>query len=61
MGSSGFGSGALLGLDSFQVGCRTNNHYLNPKSRSYDSPKPLKITQRAIILHTVRVQVGFRV
>ena len=32
--------------------------YLNPKSRQNDGPKPLNIAQKAIILHTLGVQVG---
>ena len=35
--------------------------YLNPKSRQNNSPKPINIAQKASILHTFGVQVGFRV
>ena len=32
--------------------------YLDPKSMQNNSPKPPKIAQKAIILHTLRVQVS---
>ena len=33
------------------------NYYLNPQSRHNNGPNPLNIAQKAIILHTLGVQV----
>ena len=44
--------GEGLGVGAYRV-------YLNPKSMQNNSPKPLKTAQKAIILHTLGVQVGF--
>ena len=37
--------------------CYSNYDYLDPKSMQNNSPKHLKLAQRAIILHTFGVQV----